>query len=145
MDGTAAVLPAIDAALNTRNPCSASQSIGKKQRNTGNDNNTNAHSKTKKSHLPDLGKIKQAAKGKSKKGIISRLALPRKSPISLSRLPNIIATTSSKMLPTSACHGKTDSPANPNVTIVKNGPYSRHIIVWAPTSRRRQYWPINAI
>ncbi|EDT09887.1 hypothetical protein BgramDRAFT_3159 [Paraburkholderia graminis C4D1M] len=53
--------------------------------------------------------------------------------------------TSGNMLPTSVGHGNADRPATPSVTIVRNGPDSSDMMVYAPTSSERPYWPINAM
>ncbi len=52
-------------------------------------------------------------------------------------------STSGRIAPTNACHGNAESPAIPRVTMVRNGPDSRLITLYAPTSRLRPNWPIN--
>ena len=57
----------------------------------------------------------------------------------------IMPNSSGRMPPTSVGHGNADRPATPSVTMVRNGPDSSDITVYAPTSRGWPYWPISAM
>ena len=54
-------------------------------------------------------------------------------------------TSSGRMPPTSVGQGNAASPATPSVTMVRNGPDSSDMTVYAPTSRGWPYWPISAM
>ena len=53
--------------------------------------------------------------------------------------------SSGRMPPTSVGHGNADSPATPSVTMVRNGPDSSDITLYAPTSRGWPYCPMSAM
>jgi hypothetical protein len=60
-------------------------------------------------------------------------------------ITSAMPTSSGKIAPSNTGNGNADMPAMPSVSIVRNGPLSRHITEYAAASRGRPYCVMSAM